>query len=215
MSPDQFIRKVCHDMRAPLRAMQEIPHWLREDLAQHLSPLPDEVVELFDMLEGQAARLDGIVVGLADLANVKRTADKATTPTADLDIPSQIVAQIECKQLPIERAHLEMVCAHLMDNAIKHAAAEKSSAELSIRAKSGVIEIAVRDYGPGIDEAHRKAVYEPLNTLKPRDECEGGGMGLAIVKRIADLYGGDCEIRSNPDGMGVTSVVSIPHSQTC
>lgn len=214
MTPDQFIRKVCHDLRAPLRAMQEIPAWLHEDLALYVDPLPDDIAEHLDMLAVQASRLELILIGLSELAKIVRTQIDPVTYLDDLRVASQfgdsLNCTFNCASLPMEQSHVEAVCNHLADNAVKHGAATRSPASLLICRRDDYYAIMVRDYGPGISEEHRSAIYDPLYTLQPRDDCEGSGMGLAIVKRIADIYGGSCNIQSNNDGQGITSVFTVP-----
>ena len=57
--------------------------------------------------------------------------------------------------------------------------------------------IAVEDDGPGIpEELHEKAM-EMFQTLKPRDQVEGSGMGLAMIKRILENYEGSVKISSD------------------
>ena len=69
--------------------------------------------------------------------------------------------------------------------------------------------IHVRDDGPGIlPELHHKAI-KMFQTLKPRDETEGSGMGLAIVRKITEHYGGSISIDSD-GSFGTTIVVRWP-----
>ena len=71
------------------------------------------------------------------------------------------------------------------------------------------VSIAVQDDGPGIPEALREQVFEPFFTTKAR----GGGLGLAIARRTAEIHGGvltlDC-----PPGGGTTMTLKVPASQT-
>jgi len=214
MSPELFIRKVCHDLRAPLRALKEIPTWLEEDLAVHLQPVPEAALELLQMMRTQADRLDGIVAGLSELAKLRRTEEQ---PRVDLetvlskkDWPEQLRLNFDISFLPLEPEHARLVVDHLVDNAFKHAKAAEHYAELTVCRVERGVRIAVSDVGPGIDPKHFETVYEPLSTLKSRDDCEGSGMGLAVVARIAELYGGTCALLPNAGGAGVTSEIIVP-----
>ena len=64
--------------------------------------------------------------------------------------------------------------------------------------------ISVTDDGPGIPEEYADKVFKMFQTLKPRDDTEGSGMGLAIVQRIIDWQGGDISFENIPDGKGIT-----------
>lgn len=214
MTPEVFIRKVCHDLRAPLRGMKEIPVWLEEDLKSHLQPIPEPVLELLQMLKTQAAQLDVIVIGLSELAKLVRSEKNPKTAiqsvAAMADWPKELECHFEVETLPLEKEHTTLVIRHLVDNAFKHAQAAEHSAELSITQKSDGFHIAVRDFGPGIDSQYFSKIFDPLYSLKSRDDCEAGGMGLAVVEKIATLYDGECTVFPNHDGVGLTFEMVVP-----
>lgn len=214
MTPDMFIRKICHDLRAPIRGLREIPEWLNEDLTDQMGTVPDSVKELLDMLTTQAVRLDGIVIGLSDLAKITRHEGQAwcTVDTCldAVDLPDKVKKHVVVQDLPIEEPHGRLVFQHLLSNAVHHGEAAEKGCDLVVMRRGDLTTIAVRDFGPGIAVEHRDDIYEPLYTLKPRDDCETSGMGLAVVKRIVDLYGGRCAIHDNPAGVGIISEASFP-----
>ncbi len=59
------------------------------------------------------------------------------------------------------------------------------------------------DDGPGIPEQFRERVFGMFQTLKPRDEVEGSGMGLAIVRKLVDRQGGKVWLAGGSDGRGL------------
>ena len=61
---------------------------------------------------------------------------------------------------------------------------------------------AVEDDGAGIPQEYAEKVFQMFQTLQPRDEMEGSGMGLAIVKRIVELQGGRIWFHGGPGGCG-------------
>ena len=58
------------------------------------------------------------------------------------------------------------------------------------------IEFTVADDGPGIDQAFHARIFQMFQTLKPRDHVEGSGMGLALVKKTLEVYGGRIDVES-------------------
>lgn len=214
MTPDSFIRKMCHDVRAPIRAMKELPNWLEEDLQSHGIVLPDAAQETLGMMKTQATRLDRLIEDLHDFAKLARSDAPALTNLEALVRSAPWADQIDCEfaatDIAVEPAHAEIIVHHLVDNAFKHARAQEKRALLSSRIEGNSIRVSVSDRGPGIAREYRGTVYEPLTTLKPRDDCEGSGMGLAFVARIAALYGGSCDISANRSGPGVCSSVRLP-----
>ncbi len=214
MSPDQFIRKICHDLRAPIRGLADIPSWVEEDLIANQVPIPASVRELLELQKTQAQRLNLIVIGLSEHAKLKRDESQPSTPITALEPssgwPENLQRNVDIDHLPMEEDHAMRAIEHLISNAYKHGDADEHGARLSIGATQDSIRIAVTDFGTGVEPEFVEKIYEPLYTLKPRDVCEGSGMGLAIVARIAELYGGSRSIRENEDGPGMVSELVVP-----
>ncbi len=102
------------------------------------------------------------------------------------------------------RAPLTQALQNLIGNAIKH---HDRPAEGHIRVDAkpagDAVEFVVTDDGPGIPEQFRERVFGMFQTLKPRDEVEGSGMGLAIVRKLVDRQGGKVWLSDGPDGRGL------------
>ncbi|MFT7411336.1 MAG: signal transduction histidine kinase, partial [Oleispira sp.] len=83
----------------------------------------------------------------------------------------------------------EVIFRNLISNAIKHH--DKANGTISISAieYNKYFQFTVSNDGPGIDPKHHDRIFEMFKTLRPRDEVEGSGMGLSIIKRILDLQG--------------------------
>src|SRR5205823_645979 len=87
--------------------------------------------------------------------------------------------------LVAERTPLESVFRNLIGNAIRHHdRPNEGYVTITAEAKGEFIEFAVADNGPGIDPAFHERIFEMFQTLKPRDQVEGSGIGLTIVKRL-------------------------------
>ena len=105
-----------------------------------------------------------------------------------------------------DRDKLTHVIRNLVQNAV-HATTEAGGEKvvLEIGRADGIVEIAVKDNGPGVPDDVRDKLFEPFFTTRTR----GTGLGLAIVKRIVTLMEGEIEILDNPEG-GAIFHVSIP-----
>jgi len=71
---------------------------------------------------------------------------------------------------------------------------------ISATERGEFVEFVVRDDGPGIAPEFHERAFQLFQTLKPRDQAEGSGMGLALVKKIVESQGGTVGIDSAPGG---------------
>ena len=100
---------------------------------------------------------------------------------------------------------LEQVLRNLFTNAIKHHDRPAGTINLDWKIKDKYFyQFSITDDGPGIPAEYQERVFVMFQTLRPRDEVEGSGMGLALVKKIVETYGGDTSIVS--DGIRGTSI---------
>jgi signal transduction histidine kinase len=79
---------------------------------------------------------------------------------------------------------------NLIGNAIKHHPGPSGKVTVSCKDTDGYHVFSIADDGDGIPEQYAERVFQMFQTLKPRDELEGSGMGLAIVSRIVEWQGG-------------------------
>lgn len=111
MSPDMFIRKICHDLRAPLRALTELPEWLEEDLVRDFDGLPDCSHETLRMMKTQSKRLDEMVAGLSSLIKVKRSGPaNASMPQvlSEMDWADDVYLHLDVEKFPMESTHVSI-----------------------------------------------------------------------------------------------------------
>jgi signal transduction histidine kinase len=104
---------------------------------------------------------------------------------------------------------VEQTVLNLLSNALKYGGGKPVS--LDCGAVNGDVQIAVRDCGDGIDPAARERIFERFHREAEaiRRNIPGAGLGLALVRHIAEAHGGDVSVESTP-GEGSTFTVSIP-----
>jgi signal transduction histidine kinase len=118
--------------------------------------------------------------------------------------PAHIKVRVE-GDLPVivtAGAQLEHVLRNLIDNAIKHH--DKASGEVVVSGNrvGDAVEFLVRDDGPGILPRFHEKIFQLFQTLKRRDEVEGSGMGLAVVKKLVEQQNSCISVRSEGKGTG-------------
>lgn len=102
---------------------------------------------------------------------------------------------------------LRRLLRNLLENARRHGAGEVT---LALNVVDGQADIRVNDRGPGVPPAERERIFEPFYRLPGASEREGGvGLGLALVKSIAERHGGRVHCEARPGG-GASFVVRLP-----
>ena len=196
---DRFLYMAGHDLRAPLRALKTLPEWIREEIEASFGPPDGELADYLNETVVQAERMDRLLLDILTYSRIGRL----NTEIAEFD-PETLVAKACNTTMPEgfaltldgELPHvaaspweftLLMEC--LLSNAVKHH--DKDRGQLRIKTQRGVegVSILVEDDGPGIDPRFRDKIFEMFTTLKPRDEVEGSGIGLGMVRKIAGRWG--------------------------
>ena len=133
-------------------------------------------------------------------------------PLQVLNIPAgfSIDLNLRCDELRMGDRDILTLFSALISNAMKHHDMSDGRLTISSVRKAGRCVITFSDDGPGIPEKYRERVFEVMTTLRPRDEIEGSGMGLALVRKIVDIYGGRISWLSEAEKRGTSIELSFP-----
>jgi PAS domain S-box-containing protein len=208
---DKFAYVASHDLKSPLRAIDNLSQWIKEDAG---ALLPEPSQEHLAKLQGRVRRMEKLLDDLLIYSRVGRL--QYTPEEVDLKAllqnliallqPSAAFTITVAEPLPIlrtQRVPLETVLRNLLDNAIKHHERADGHVHLAAYDQGDWIEFVICDDGPGIDPQFHNRIFEVFQTLQPRDKVEGSGMGLAIVKKSIESQGGTITVESAP-GAGAT-----------
>lgn len=215
---DKFAHVASHDLKAPLRVIDNASRWLEEDLEPHLT---EDTRETLGMLRSRVARMDRLLNDLLQHSRIGRQTEVPPIVTgralvddirALVPMPPGFTFEIDPAVLSLQMPRMPMltILLNLVSNALKHHDRSTGRIRLSGRDGPDGITVSVTDDGPGIPPAYHRQVFEMFKTLRPRDEVEGSGMGLAIVKKHVQYAGGRIELDS-PGGRGTTIRVTLPH----
>ena len=107
---------------------------------------------------------------------------------------------------------LQQILMNLLGNAIKHHHRNGGCIEVSVEDCEADYFFVVKDDGPGIALRFQDQIFKMFQTLKPRDQVEGSGMGLALVRKAIEVYGGTISLQS-AEGQGSTFRFNWPKRQ--
>lgn len=216
---DAIVYHISHDLRASVRALRELPSWLSEDLAATGVTLDGETAETLGLIKSHARRLDEMLNGLLSYSRVGRLQELVTTqpievfntvlaelaPGADV----RFYTQFNPVEVRIGTSDVARIFQILISNAMKHAGSTPRIAVTSCRS-GDQWELLVSDNGPGIPEDQKERIFLPMVKLVSRDEDEGGGMGLSILRKIAEHYNGTIHVENRVRRGGVTFRLRLP-----
>lgn len=201
---DEFAYVASHDLKAPLRGISQLSHWMAEDIEDGKF---DDIPKILQMVSGRVKRLEALLNDLLEYSRVNR--HKSTLTRLDskhlIEDLYPLYAPVSGFKLTIEgtfpvfetqKSPFEQVMRNLLNNAFKHH--HKSEGNIYVRCEEQDLfyVFMVKDDGPGIDKDHFEEIFKMFKTLKSRDEVEGSGMGLALIKKIVEHHNGQIYLES-------------------
>jgi signal transduction histidine kinase len=223
---DDFLALIAHELRNPLAPIGAAADLLR----MQATPDPAQVRRASDIIGRQVANMTHLIEDLLDLSRGLLALD--TRPVdlhvAVCDAVEQVKPQVERRGHRLDTAlgalhpmvsgdhkRLVQVVANLLGNAVKYTP-EGGRIHLALRlhAERGEAEVRVEDNGIGIDAALLPHVFDSfIQGSRSAGRAEGGlGLGLALVKRLAELHGGSVAAFSAAPGRGSCFVLTLPCS---
>lgn len=215
---EKFSYIASHDLKAPLRGIDNLAQWIEEDLE---ATMTEETKSRMVLLRSRVKRLENM---LRDILEYSRAGHIVETPQEiDLNelLPGIIdgLALSESFTLSVPRdfpsifsplTPLEQIFSNLLTNSVKHHDQAAGKIDISWKQLGDYIEFAVKDDGPGIPEEHHERVFTMFQTLKSRDVTEGSGLGMSIIEKLVEQQGGAVRIESEKSERGTTVVFTWP-----
>jgi PAS domain S-box-containing protein len=220
---DAFIAFVAHELRNPLAPIRGAAAILRTH------PNEQSVAKCSAVIERQVTQLTRL---LDDLIDVSRIAHNTLSlQLDDVSLSDVISAAIETCQALLnsrnqvcvvdiadeamvvhaDRARLVQIVVNLLNNAAKYSD-PGSRVWVTVRTNHGHVTVSVKDEGPGLDADLLPRVFQPFTRGygQSMQTPDGLGVGLTLVKRLAELHGGNVAVLSAGPGRGSEFIVSLP-----
>lgn len=214
----RFTADASHQMRTPLAIVR-----MHVDLLRREGAYPQERTSALAELDQGAERLERLITQLLTLARADESAVAAAAGTpcdlgevietliaeriAGIPHDTQVSCLIRQRPLPLvsDTVLLSELLGNLLDNAVKYSGAG-GQVVLCAEREGDAARITIEDSGPGIPEAERAHVFQRFYRVPNRPDVPGSGLGLSIVKVIADLLNISIALDRSPDlgGLRVT-----------
>jgi PAS domain S-box-containing protein len=221
---DEFLAMLAHELRNPLAPISAAAQVLR--LAPNNA---DKVRQYSEVISRQVSHMTTLVNDLLDVSRVTRGMVQLEKAPVDVKLvvtsaAEQVHSLVEAGRHTLvlqlgsapasvlgDRARLIQVTANLLGNAAKYTPAG-GHITLSLEVSHGVVRIAVSDNGNGIEPALLPHVFDLfVQGKRTPDRAQGGlGLGLALVKNIVAMHGGQVGVHSDGPGRGSTFTVELP-----
>jgi signal transduction histidine kinase len=216
----QLVGDVAHELRTPLTTLDGYLEGLEDGVVQ-------STPETWRLLRTETARLTRLVNDLSELWRAEAhqlplridTVDVAAVAT---EVVGRFVPQARGRGVRIEieagpavaetdRDRVAQIVSNYLSNAVRHAP-DGSTVRVVTTTSGGQVTLRVADEGPGLAQDQLEAVFERFYRIDPaRSRAAGGaGIGLAIVRALANAMGGRAWADSAGPGQGATFILELP-----
>jgi light-regulated signal transduction histidine kinase (bacteriophytochrome) len=212
---------VSHDLKSPLLCLGGMTSLLCEGYADQL---PEDGKHYLSRIAANIAHMETLIKDVLDFARIGR--DEARVERIDVEevlrevldhfggttssSKVQLVNKNQVGHLCYNRNGLKHIFKNLIDNAIKFSAyQENAQVIIASEERDAAFHFYVKDNGLGIDKKYHQCIFDLFYRLQELKDVEGTGVGLAIVRRVLDSYGGEIWLESER-GKGATFYFSIP-----
>lgn len=204
----EYAHIVSHDLKSPLRSIDALVSWIRED---NQGKLDDITNKNFDLIESTLEKMENLIASVLEYSSIGYDFDDREINLNNLLneieqimlIPDHITLKI-LKELPIvmaDNVQMQQLFQNLISNAIKYNDKENGLIEIDVKEYDEKFEFSVKDNGAGIDSKYHDKIFKIFHTLNNNKEATG--VGLSIVKKIVSHYEGELWLESEK-GMGTT-----------
>ncbi len=218
---EHCVQTLAHDLRSPLVALLGFSRLLRQDYADQLD---DTGSHFIDRIEQAGRTMETLIHDLLELSRIGQPGERPSMvdPRAVLlQLHAEVKPRLEAADIELvlpldpplvfcDRTRLYQVFSNLIGNAIHHmGACADARIEVEVVEDEEFHRISVTDTGRGIAREHHQRIFEVFQSLGSRqDGSRGTGIGLAIVRKIAETHGGRAWVESEP-GHGATFHVTL------
>ncbi|MDP5081952.1 MAG: ATP-binding protein [Winogradskyella sp.] len=190
-----YAHMVSHDLKSPLRSIDTLSAWLKEDYKEKLG---EEGNKRINLIRNNVEKMDTLINGILEYSTIGKNRidvyDVNTNTLIDdiidiIEIPDHI--EVVKSDLPIikgDKYRLQQLFQNLIANSISYNDKNQGKVEIGVTDTGDFWEFYVKDNGKGIEAAYFDKIFKTFEKLE--SHINSAGIGLSIVKKIVDLYSG-------------------------
>ena len=220
---ERFTYTVSHDLKSPIITIKGFTGSLEKDL---LMGNYERMAEDLKRVSNAADKMNDLLRDLLELSTIGRVINTPEPVDMSLlvdDVLAQLAGPLKNHNMTVivqsglptvkcDRRRIGEVIQNLIENSINYMGDQKAPRiQFGLREEPGNIIFFVQDNGIGIDEKYHKIIFGLFNKLDAK--CEGTGVGLALVKRIIEVHGGQVWVESDGLGKGSRFCFTLEQNQ--
>ncbi|WP_299778946.1 PAS domain S-box protein [uncultured Formosa sp.] len=201
----EYAHIVSHDLKSPLRSIDALVSWIKEDNGDKLDALS---LQNFNLIEVTLEKMEQLISDILDYSSIGAEDSEKTEVNIDgllkdlvemLYIPEHISVHIS-EDMPMVLGHktkLQQVFQNLISNAVKFIDKDKGYINISAKELSDSYQFTIQDNGMGIEKQFHDKIFKVFHSLK--NSKDSSGIGLSIVQKIVQLHNGKIWLESEPN----------------
>ena len=219
-----FVAAVSHELRTPLAAIRSAG----QNLADGVVSDPEQVRRYGAMVQREGERLTALVEQTLELSGMLGRGRSVRLEEVD---PAHLVGQVLSEVRPREPVEVDVpsglgpvvadgvalrsALRNLVDNALKHGAGQSVAVHARMAGMAGgarELQLVVEDGGPGVPSGEAEHLFEPFyrGAAAREQGVPGSGLGLSLVRHVAEAHGGRVSVGAGPGGRGVAFTLHLP-----
>ncbi|MDO7173676.1 GAF domain-containing sensor histidine kinase [Mariniflexile sp. AS56] len=206
---EEYVHIVSHDLKSPLRSINALITWIKED---NQDKLTGETLRNFELIDTTLLQMDNLITNTLNYSRMDYDVFEEEEVDLSLLIKEiqktiQLSTLITFKmphKLPIVKGNktkFMQIFQNLIENAVKYIDKPKGEITIDFSSNSDFYKFSVKDNGVGIKEMYYEKIFQVFQTLN--DTKGSSGVGLSIVKKLVNNYGGKIWLKSR-EGVGTT-----------